>query len=420
MKLNIEYLNIDSIKKHDKNAREHKDTDINAIAKSIKEFGFDDPIGIWSEENIIVEGHGRLLAAKKLGMETVPCIRLDHLSDEQRKAYALAHNKTAELSSWDFDLLKSEILDIKGIDMSDFGFDFQEPKEVEEDDVPDVPEIPSSHYGQVYQLGKHRLICGDATKLRDVEILMNGTLADLVVTDPPYNMSYNGAGNTKDRKSKRIMNDSMSNSDFQDFLHKAYLSYINSMKDGASFYTFYKELGTGVFINELERCGLNFKQELIWVKNQIVLGGAKYQSMYEPFLMACKGKRVAKWNGGRKQTSVIEQIDFMGEDELKQTLKEILNSMDTDILREKKQTVNDLHPTMKPVRLIARLIQNSSNAGDIVLDLFGGSGTTLIAAEQTGRVCYMSELDPRYVDVIIKRYEAFTGGTACLIADFSV
>ena len=313
-------------------------------------------------------------------------------------------------------ILRDELSAIFDINMADFGFSVQEEeKEVVEDDVPDVPENPVSKYGDIYQLGQHRLMCGDATKLRDVEILLAGESVDLVITDPPYNMGYEGAGNTKDRKSKRIMNDKLPESEFREFLNKAYLSYINSMKDGASIYVFYKELGNGIFMQEMRAAGLTYKQELIWAKDHFVLGGSKYQSMYEPCLMGCKGDRIAVWNGGRKQGSVVESIDLMGEDEVRETLKKILNEQDTDLLREKKQTVNDLHPTMKPVRLIARFIRNSSNKGDLVMDLFGGSGTTMIASEQTGRKCYMMELDPKYVDVIVKRWELFTGEKAVLL-----
>ena len=313
MKLNIEYLSVNSLKEYDKNAREHRSQDVSAIAKSSDEFGFDDPSGIWGEQNIIVEGHGRLLAAKKLGMKEVPCIRLDHLTDEQRRAYALAHNRTAELSAWNMQILQDELSAIFDINMADFGFSVQEEeKEVVEDDVPDVPENPVSKYGDIYQLGQHRLMCGDATKLRDVEILLAGESVDLVITDPPYNMGYEGAGNTKDRKSKRIMNDKLPESEFREFLNKAYLSYINSMKDGASIYVFYKELGNGIFMQEMRAAGLTYKQELIWAKDHFVLGGSKYQSMYEPCLMGCKGDRIAVWNGGRKQGSVVESIDLMG------------------------------------------------------------------------------------------------------------
>lgn len=261
----------------------------------------------------------------------------------------------------------------------------------------------------------HRLICGDATLLSDVTKLIGDMEIDLVVTDPPYNMGYEGAGNTKDRKSKKIMNDKMPEDKFEQFLKDVYTSYYTTMKDGASIYVFYKELGSGVFMRAMREAGLTFKQELIWVKNQLVLGGSKYQSMYEPCLMGCKGKSIKKWNGKRKQRSVIEHIDLMSEDELRESLLKLLHENETDIIRENKPLKNDLHPTMKPIKLLARLIQNSSNKGDAVLDLFGGSGSTLIACEQLGRVCYTSELDPRFVDVIIERYETFTGKKAVLL-----
>ena len=418
MELKIEYLSVKDLRPYEKNARKHADADVSTIVKSIEEFGFDDPIGVWGKDNTIVEGHGRLIAAKKLGMKKVPVIHLDHLTDEQRRAYALAHNKTAEMSDWDFEMLESELGDITDIDMTDFGFSLdeeEEEKEIIEDTPPEPPVEPKSEYGQIYQLGRHRLMCGDSTKMDDVNKLLNGKKVDCVVTDPPYNMGYEGAGNSKDRESKRIMNDKMPEADFKKFLLSVYKCYLNSMKDGASIYVFYKELGSGVFMQAMRESGLTYKQELIWVKSQLVLGGSKYQSMYEPFLMGCKGKSIKVWNGGRTQRSVIESVDLMNEDELRETIKELLASEEPDVIREKKQLHNDLHPTMKPVKLIAKLIQNSSDKEHIVMDLFGGSGTTLIAAEQTNRTAYLMELDPKYVDVIIERYENFTGEKAVLL-----
>lgn len=416
MELTIEYLPIDQINPYEKNAREHKDVDVRAIVNSIKEFGFDDPIGIWGDKNIIVEGHGRLQAAKQLKLKEVPVIRLDHLTDEQRRAYALAHNKTAELSDWDYDLLDSEISDIFDIDMSMFGFeDAEEPKEVVEDNFEVVlPEEPKAKLGDIYILGDHRLICGDSCSIDQINNLVDGAEVDLVVTDPPYNMNYQGSGNTRDRQSKKILNDHMSDEAFEEFLHDVYTTYFTFMKDGASIYVFYKEMGTGVFMRAMNDAGLTYKQELVWVKNQLVLGGSKYQSMYEPCLLGCKG-RIKVWNGGRKQRSVIESIDLMSEEELRDAIKDLLADEDPDVIRERKQLVNDLHPTMKPIRLLAKLIENSSNKGDTVMDLFGGSGSTMIACEQTGRKCLMCELDPKYVDVIIERWETFTGGKAVLL-----
>lgn len=242
---------------------------------------------------------------------------------------------------------------------------------------------------------------------------------DLVITDPPYNMNYQGAGNTKKEKRKDnvILNDKMSDDDFELFLIRMYecLNYV--LKDGASFYVFYKELGKGVFITALEKGGLTFKQELIWVKNQLVLGGSKYQSMYEPCLFGCKGSKTENWYTGRKERSVIESVDHMNEFELRDVIKEILETLETDVIRENKQVKNDLHPTMKPIKLLAKFIRNSSKVDDLVLDVFGGSGSTIVACEQLDRRCYTMELDEKYCDVIIKRWESLTGGKAELICN---
>ena len=418
MELKIEYLSTDDLRPYENNARKHADEDVDAIAASIKQFGFDDPIGIWSEDNLIVEGHGRLLAAKKLGMKTVPCIRLDHLSDEERRAYALAHNRTAELSGWDFDVRDEELARIGGIDMSAFGFDIEQEKteEVVEDDFEvEVPEEPNAKRGQIYQLGRHRLMCGDSTDINDIDLLMGGCYADCVVTDPPYNMGYEGAGGTKDRKSKRIKNDKMKSDDFHRFLSSVFYAMDHAMKDGAGLYCFYKELGEGVFLASLRDAGLRFKQIVVWVKNQLVIGGSDYQNMFEPCIYGCKGKNVSVWNGKRKQRSVIESVDFMTDEDLRKAIRELTEDVQTDIIRENKPLVNDLHPTMKPIRLLARLVENSSNRDGVILDLFGGSGSTMIACEQLNRSCMMMELDERFVDVIINRWEQFTGRKAVLL-----
>jgi len=408
---------IGDVKPYANNPRNNKQA-VDKVAASLKEFGFRQPIVV-DKDHVVIVGHTRLLAAKKLKMTEVPVLIADDLTDEQVKAYRLADNKTAEFAQWDLDKLTDELAGIADIDMEDFGFnlaDFEEEPEVTEDEFDDtLPEDPVAKRGDIYQLGRHRLMCGDSTALGDVEKLLDGAEVDLVVTDPPYNMAYEGAGNTKDRASKRIMNDKMSPEDFRRFLTDIYTNYYAVMKDGASIYVFYKEMGEGVFIQTMAAGGLTYKQELIWVKDHLVLGGSKYQSQYEPFLMGCKGKSIKVWNGARNQRNVIESIDLMTEDEVRNTLKNLLSEENSDIIREKKQLVNDLHPTMKPVRLIAKLIQNSSNKDDVILDLFGGSGTTMIAAEQTGRSAYLMELDPKFVDVIVRRYETFTGQKAVLL-----
>lgn len=408
-------MDLTAIKPYEKNPRKN-DNAVEAVANSICEFGFKVPIVI-DRDNVIVCGHTRYKAGKLLKLKTVPCLVADDLTDEQIRAFRLADNKVGEIAEWDLDLLDFE-LDSIDLDMELFGFTelLDEPSDeiVEDDYDPEPPVEPVAKLGDIYQLGEHRLMCGDCTDMRQVEALMNGNLAHLVVTDPPYNMNYSGAGNTgkAQREKNKILNDSMPDDEFADFLATVNGSLYSVMEDGASFYMFYKELGTGVFLTALKQAGLTFKQELIWVKNSLVIGGSKYQSMYEPCLFGCKGKRIKSWYTGRKERSVIEHLDLMNEDELRNTLREVLHEHETDIIREDKNLKNDLHPTMKPIKLLAKLIRNSSAQGDIVVDFFGGSGSTLIACEQLGRRCYTSELDPKYVDVIIDRWEQFTGGKA--------
>ena len=404
---------------YEKNAKIHDEKQIKNLVTSLKRFGWQQDCVVTSD-NVLVIGHGRRMDAMRIGCE-IPVHVIDKkaedLTDEDIRELRIADNQTNAETGFDFELLAQ---DLDGLDFDGFDFDFNMPEEEEEVeivevDAPEPPEEPKSKVGDIYQIGDHRLICGDATDVNVISALMDGKKADLVVTDPPYNMAYEGAGNTRDRESKRIMNDNMPENEFEQFLQDVYTSYYIAMDDGASIYVFYKELGSGVFMRKMRDAGLTYKQELIWVKSQIVLGGSKYQSMYEPCLMGCKGK-ITRWNGGRKQKSVIEDIDLMGEDELRDAVKQMLAERDDlDVIREKKQAVNDLHPTMKPIRLLAKLITNSSRKGDAVMDLFGGSGSTLIACEQLGRKCYMAELDPRYCDVIIERWESFTGGKAVLL-----
>ena len=290
------------------------------------------------------------------------------------------------------------------VDKSD---DF-DTKEVVEVETPE--EAPARvQSGDIWQLGDHRLICGDSTKAADVEALLDGNKADLLLTDPPYNMNYTGAGGGK---AKAIMNDNMPEDQFEQFLTKFFTAAYEGMKDGATAYVFYKEMGYGTFMRAMRFGGLTYKQEIIWKKDQLVLGGSKYQGIYEPFLMGCKGDSVKVWNGGRKQVNVLAGIDLMSEEELRKAYKDLLAQIETDVVEEERTKKNDKHPTMKPVKLLARLIRNSSNVGDSVLDLFGGSGSTMMACEQIGRKCYMNELDPHYCDVIIERWEQMTGKQA--------
>jgi DNA modification methylase len=416
--LKIEYVDINSIKPYKNNAKLHPQEQIEQIKKSIEQFGMDDPIGIWKDE--IVEGHGRLIACKELGYTEVPIIRLDHLTDEERKAYTLAHNKLTMNSDFDLDILQEELDNFETIDMSDFGFDIdfdvEEEQEIVEDEVPEVPEEPKAKLGDIYQLGNHRLMCGDSTSEQDVAKLMDGELADLVVTDPPYNVAIeNSQGMT-------IKNDNMEKSQFLEFLTKAFNCLNISLKKGGAFYVWFASREHINFETALNKNGLEVRQELIWNKNSLILGRQDYQWKHEPCLYGWKEGDSHYFIDDRKQTTVIEDkkpdIKKMKKEEMKKLLEEIYSDKtSTTIINEDKPSVNDLHPTMKPIKLIARQVKNSSRIGEKVLDLFGGSGSTIITCEQLNRKCYTMEYDPHYVDVIIERWENFTGEKAVKIND---
>ena len=415
--MQIEYVDINSIKPYEKNAKLHPQEQIEQIKKSIEMFGMDDPIGIWKDE--IVEGHGRLIACKELGYTEVPVIRLDHLTDEERKAYTLAHNKLTMNSDFDIDILNDELMNsFDTIDMSDFGFDInldiEEEQEIVEDEVPEIPEEPKAKLGDIYQLGNHRLMCGDSTREEDVAKLMDGELADLVVTDPPYNVAIeNSQGMT-------IKNDNMEKSQFLEFLTKAFKCLNVSLKKGGAFYVWFASREHINFETALNKNGLEVRQELIWNKNSLILGRQDYQWKHEPCLYGWKDGESHYFIDDRKQTTVIEDkkpdIKKMKKEEMKKLLEEIYSDKtSTTIINEDKPSVNDLHPTMKPIKLIARQVKNSSRIGEKVLDLFGGSGSTIITCEQLNRKCYTMEYDPKYVDVIIERWENFTGKKAVKI-----
>lgn len=399
-----------------RNAKKHDKKQIDNVSRSIKEFGIVQPIVVDKDNNIII-GHCRALACKQLKMREVPVVKLEDLTPEEANKLRLLDNKLNE-SEWDFELLAEDIpdLDFDGYDL-DWGLEEQPAADIVEDvpPEPDYENEPVAKVGDIYQLGRHRLMCGDSTSESDLKKLLENKSVDLLVTDPPYNMNFEGAGNTKDRQSKKILNDHLPDAEFEKFLINVFTRCKDVLKNGASCYVFYKELGRGVFLTSLMNAGLTYKQELIWVKNQLVLGGSNYQSMYEPCLYGCKGKSVKIWHGRRVQRSVIESVDLMTEDELRKAIRELTEDAPVDIVRENKPLKNDLHPTMKPVKLLARFIQNSSNKDDIVLDVFGGSGSTLMACEQLDRSAYLMELDPRFVDVIVKRYENFTGEKAVLL-----
>lgn len=398
--MEIKMLSVKAITPYDKNPRKN-DVAVDAVAASIKEFGFRIPI-LLDKNGTIIAGHTRLKAAMKLGLKEVPCIYADDLNEEQVKALRLADNKTAELADWDFDLLNDELLDIIDIDMTSFGFeellDARPDLEDEEDfDVDaDVPAIVKA--GEHYQLGNHILMCGDSTDKEDVTKLLRGGVADLLLTDPPYNVNYSGG--TKDKLT--IANDDMDDSSFYQFLIDAFANADSVMRPGAAFYIWHADSNGLTFRRACNDAGWQIRQCLIWVKNSMVLGRQDYQWKHEPCLYGWKDGASHYFVADRTETTVREDD---------------LNEEKTTILRYDKPTSSKLHPTMKPVKLMGDLIYNSSRKGDNVLDLFGGSGTTLIACEETGRNCYMMEYDPHYCDVIISRWEALTGKKAIAITD---
>lgn len=384
--MEIKIVSINKIKPYEKNPRKNDDA-VDAVASSIKEFGWQQPIVVDSGGTIIV-GHTRYKAAKKLKLEEVPIVVADKLTKEQVNAYRLADNKSGELACWDDNLLDQELNNILDIDMSQFGFslddDLAEEDVIDDDYEEDTPIVPNSKLGQIYQLGRHRLMCGDSTNPEDVEKLMNNQLADLLITDPPYNVAYEGKQDSK----MTIKNDSQDEDEFYKFLLAAFSNAKAVMKAGASFYVWYASAEAINFNKALKDAELSVRQELIWAKNQMVIGRQDYQWQHEPCLYGWAEGGSHSWYSDRKQTT---------------------------ILKFDKPQRSDLHPTMKPIPLFDYQIKNSSKSGDIVLDLFGGSGTTLMACEQDGRNAYLMEFDPRYVDVIIDRWEQFTGEKAKLI-----
>jgi DNA modification methylase len=385
--MEIIYKKTDELIPYINNPR-NNDEAVDGVASSIKNFGFKVPIVIDSNGEII-NGHTRLKAAKKLGLEEVPVITADDLTPEQVKAFRIADNKVAEIATWNEELLNIELGELAELDfnMEEFGFgDFEEIKEIEEDVDFDVtpPEDPTSQEGEIYQLGRHRLMVGDSTSIEHVVALMGGQQADLLLTDPPYNVAYQG----KTEDALTIANDSKTSGDFHLFLVNTFEAARSAMKKGAAFYCWYASSEVVNFHTSIEEAGFMVKQELIWSKNQMVLGRQDYQWKHEPCLYGWLEGASHSWYSGRNQTTIL---NF-----------------------DKPQRNGD-HPTMKPVALFDYQMKNSTKEGDIVLDLFGGSGTTLVAAEQNGRNAYLMELDPRYADVIIRRWEELTGEKAIKI-----
>jgi site-specific DNA-methyltransferase (adenine-specific) len=368
---------------------------IEAVAASIKEFGWRAPIVV-DENHVIICGHTRLLAAKHLGLDTVPVHIAKGLTPEQVKAYRIADNKTSEIAEWDYDLLPLELADLQqaDFDLSLLGFDADELDKLlngedavaegmtDPDEVPEPPEEPVSKRGEIYQLGNHRLMCGDSTDNANVEALMLGEKANLLLQDPPYNVAYEGGT----AEHLTIQNDNMDDAAFSNFLTDAFKCAVEVMKPGAAYYIFHADSEGYNFRGACKAAGLQVRQCLVWKKDSLVLGRQDYLWIHEPILYGWKDGAAHNWYSDRKQTTVLE-FD-----------------------RPKR---SELHPTTKPVEMLVYLIKNSSQRGELVADFFGGSGSTLIAAEQIGSKAYLMELDEKYCDVIRKRWAEFTHGEGC-------
>lgn len=421
-----------------KNPNRHPEKQIEILAKLIKSQGFRRPIVVSNRSGFVTVGHGRLLAAKYLEMETVPVDYQDYESEAKEWADMVADNKIAELSEFDRDAFKEILAEMDAdFDYSLFGCRDSEIDgllaEIGQDSIiEDNIDIESAiaearnntrvSYGEIWALGSHRLLCGDSTNLRDVTLLMDGKLADMVFTDPPYNVNYTGA--TKEKL--KIKNDKMDDRSFSVFLDRVMHCCFESIKPGAGVYVCHADGASNEFRRAFVESGLCLKQCLIWLKNVFTLGRNDYQWRHEPILYGHKPGAAHKFYGGRKQGTIIDDLPITVEKSESGFVIHILNGIAdiaikvpsyelvdinniSTIWRVDKPLRNDVHPTMKPIALCAKAIVNSSKAGGIVLDLFGGSGSTLIAAEQSGRRCYMMEIDPVYCTVILNRFEAATG-----------
>lgn len=389
-------VDIGLLKPYEDNAKLHDDVQVSNVAESIRQFGWQQPIVV-DKDYVVIIGHCRLEAAQKLGLEKVPVTVADNLDEEQVKKLRLLDNKLNE-SDWDLEKLAKEVLgdeDNLPLDFDGFDIDWAikqiEPEAKVEDDEFDldsaITENPASQLGDIYVLGRHRLMCGDSTKVEDVTKLADKRKVTCVFTDPPWNVDYGGSSHPSWRK-RSILNDKMSPQDFNIFLTEAFVAVKNIMKQGCMFYCVMSPQEWGNIMDVMSAQDYHWSSTIIWAKDSLVLSRKDYHTQYEPIWYG--------WWQGKDNAPRLHPLE---------------DRKQSDLWEIERPKVSELHPTTKPVPLVARALMNSSNKGDDVCDLFGGSGTTLIAAEQTERSCLMMELDPKYVDVIVKRYISLIGGT---------
>lgn len=398
MASHIERWSLDTLIPYVRNARTHSDEQIAQVAASIKEFGFVNPILV-GRDRVIIAGHARLLAARKLRLDEVPVIVIDGLTENQRRALVLADNKLALNAGWDEEMLRLEIeaLRTAEYDLALIGFDDEELRQLlaaqesaaslcDEDAVPDLLDVPISAVGDLWVLGEHRLLCGDATQHEHTDRLFAGDTTDLIFTDPPYNVDYEGY--TEDRLT--IKGDRMTAEQFRHFLQATFTSYRRLMKPGGSIYVCHSSSWQREFQNAMESAGLEVRCQIIWAKNTFAWGFGRYKFQHEPIFYGHVTGQKDPWYGDKSQSTLWQ---------------------------EKKPAANRIHPTAKPVELVERALVNSSKAGDLVADLFGGSGSTLIGCERLGRKARLMEIDPKYTDCIVRRWQAFAGKSATLDGD---
>ena len=416
---------LEDIRPYDNNPRLN-DRAVPAVAESLKKFGWQQPIVI-DRNGVIVCGHTRYKAALSLGMKTAPCKYADELTPEQVNAYRLADNKTAELAMWDEDKMKEELAKCSKFDMSAFGFEEppEDPDDVTEDEYRETDDIEHvAEYGMVFELGEHRLMCGDSTKKEDLENLLGGVLPKLVFTDPPYGVSIGDKNKLLEDAAKAICRsvkkniegDTMNEQELHDMLVAAFSNLREHAAQDCSYYVTAPQNGSlgMMFMMMMKEAGLEVRHNLVWVKNAATfsLGRLDYDYKHEPIFYTWTKSH--NFYGGAQNTVIddTKPLEKMNKAELKELVHALKDGKETSVIYCDKPLHSNLHPTMKPIKLIARFIINSSRKGEPVADIFGGSGSTIMACEQLSRKCYTMELDPHYCDVIIDRWEKYTGKKA--------
>jgi len=406
--MKIETVRIELITPYEKNAKKHPKEQVELIANSIKEFGFKTPL-VLDEDKVIIQGHGRLLASELLGLEEVPCIIATDLDKSQVNMLRLADNKVAE-SDWDIKLLDEELVTLlEEFDIGDFGFELEAVKNAnDEEAVPDIVDTPIIKLGDRIVLGNHVIMCGDSTKEDDILKLMGGEKADLIITDPPYNVNYEGG--TKDKLT--IENDNMEDGAFYDFLYDSYFNMYSILRDGACIYVFHADMERVNFTKAFVDAGMKLASTLIWNKNAAVMGRGDYNWKHEPILYGWKEGAAHYYSKDFTQTTVQEttkeDLHKMKKDDLVKLAQSFIDEQVTTVIDHPKPIINAVHPTMKPVDLITKLVRHSSKAKWNVVDPFGGGGSTLISCEDAGRKSFTMEYDPKYAQVIVQRYCEYT------------